>query len=656
MEKVKHKTSRCDMSVFYEIADRLMTTEKTFKDIFELHARDDIRNKNGKIFIYEESGKTISIKYKEYYSLVMKYSQALSKSLIDIEKGSFVAFKITNSVKFPLGFWGLISAGYKPLLINPILSKEDTIKLIHESDAKAIISENDESYDIKNVNILTIELKEENKNPCWENEMAFCTSGTTGDSRIFGYSGKEMSYQIYSAYTMPDVTADIMYVGNVRLLAVIPFSHIFGFVAIFLWYTFFGATIVFPNSSSPNDLQQACIKYKCTHLYAVPLFFETLVSKFKHTVALEKESKQKLVDKVIRYKNKYIAKAEAGLANKKFVLKAIQKKVLGPQIVYCIAGGSALGKETLEIMNGIGYNLYNGYGMTEIGVTSVELSPNVSQRNKASVGKPLYGVTYKIENNELLVKSNYIHSFRMINGKKEIPDIDQDSYFHTGDIGEIKDGYLYIKGKVKDVIIGSNGENIYPDEIEVKFRKLQNVLNLSLVGVPTEKGEILTLFLNVDQTIDKGKIKDLENSIKEINETLPQPMQIRDIYISRNPLPMNASLKIKKYALIDDFKNNKSNYLKLSSGEIVSFEGYDKKLVEETVSKLIKIIANVLYIDKKNIAPNNHFVIDLGGDSFSYMSLIADIETNFNIEIKTDLIGKLNSANEFALYILQNKK
>lgn len=657
-EKNDYMTKRGSMKVFYDMAYHLMSTPKTMKDVFEIHTRFAVRDKNVFVFMEDNGGKTKSIKYKDYYDHVLNHSKAIAEALKDIEKDSFVAFKLKNSIHWPLFFWGLVSAGYKPFLINPILNIEETDKLIKEAGAKAILTEDDLDYCVPSFNIHNIEAKDRNDyEPHWANEMAFCTSGTTGESRIFVYDGPALSYQLYAAYCMPFTSCDIMYVGDIRLLAVIPFSHIFGFVAIFLWYTYFGMTIVFPKSNNPKDLVDACINFKCSHIYAVPLFWDTVARKFKNGLLEESPKKQKLVQKCIDYNNGFITKYEAGIAKSNLVKKAIQKKVLGTHIVYCISGGSVLSKETLLTMNGIGYNLYNGYGMTEIGVTSVELSPSVKQRNKGSVGRPLTNVEYKIENQELLVRSPFTHVARLKDGKRLPRDIDKDGYFHTGDIGEFgDDGYAYIKGKIKDVVIGPNGENIYPDEIETKFKNLPNVNAVSVLGLKNDRGEdVLSLIINVEKELSEAETKELENAIKEVNQTIPLAMQVKQCLIYKHTIPMNASMKVKKYEIQEAYKKNKDDFVKLEGGIVVSFEGFDKEEVANIIDHIIDIIADVMYISKKDIAPNSNINIDLGGDSFSYMSIVSSVEQEFDVRIPSEMIGKLNSASEFALYVLNHK-
>ena len=638
------------MKIYYKMANTLFEKDLTFENIFyipQLFSKDKVA------FIYEVNSHTIKVTYKEYLNEVKRYASTFDELLKDIKKDTFVGLKMTNSPRWCYTFYGLLMSGYKPLLINPILNKEDTNKLIKESGIKLIITENDDEYDVNHININNIVLSDKEVKPCWANEVAFTTSGTTGDSRIFIYDGKALSHQMYSAYTMPLTSKDIMYVGDVRLLAMVPFSHIFGFVAIFFWYTFFGATLVFPKSINPDDLLNAIKKNKCTHVYSVPLFFERVCLTIKGTLAKESEKKQKLVQKMIDYNDGYITKTEAGIARRKFIQKIVRKKILGNSIRYCIAGGSALSKDVLEMMNGLGYPLYNGYGMTEVGVTSVELSPKVSQRLKGSVGKPLYNIEYKVVNNELLIKAPQIHIARLKDGKRLDSELDKDGYFHTGDIALIdEEGYTYIKGKSKDVIIASNGENIYPDEIEIKFKNLPYVANLSVIS-PSKKQEVV-LIVNLDRRLNKEENENLSNEIKKINETLPLAMQVKETYVSLNALPMNASMKIMRHKLIESLEKEPSAFIKLQDGRIYNFDKYDEKKVKDIIKRLTKIVSEALLIEEDKIGPGAHIIFDLNGDSFSYMSILSSVEEEFKITIPSSMIGKLYTINDFAMYILDN--
>lgn len=644
------------MQVFFDEANRLMASKRNFKDIFNIQIETWSKRT---LFIFEdEKNRCVKIRYKDYEHICYQYAFVLKNKLANFPRDSFIAIKMNNSPKWAYVFWGLIIAGYNPLLINPIMMTGDTNRLILEGGVKAIISDKDEQLDVENININSLELSEEFKGEEFGHKVAFCTSGTTGNSRIFVFNEENMVHQIYAAYSMPDTTDTIMYQKpDIRLISIVPFAHVFGFVANFLWFSFFGRTFVFTKSLAPEEISRMCKKYGVSHIFTVPLFWDRVAKSFHDGVQKQSQKRQNLIEKFIAYNNGEISKTEAGLASTKLVKNKIQKSVLGNKVIHCISGGSALSKDTLRTINGIGYPLYNGYGMSEIGITSVELSPKVSTRNKSSVGKPLLGVEYKINNGELLVKSLQIHSEMLIDGKLKKADIDAEGFFHTGDIASFdEDGNTYIRGKLKDVIISSNGENIYPDEIENKFKDVAGISELSVFGLKQGETEKLAMAIYVPRKLNNDKVKEFENNIAQANSRLPIAMQVQEFYLSFAPLPTNASMKVMRYKLIDDLTHRPEMFVRLNHGNIVSFEGYDEKEVKKVTEHVRDIVSDILNVPTDKIADSDHVILDLGGDSFTYMSIIASIESEFDIKISTDSIGRLNTVNDFTLYILENQQ
>ena len=357
------------------------------------------------------------------------------------------------------------------------------------------------------------------------------------------------------------------------------------------------------------------------------------------------------------FNNDKITKSEAGFASNKIVKSKVQKNILGKEIRFLIAGGSVLSRDTLETLNGVGYNLYNGYGMTEIGVTSVELSKDVNQRNRGAVGKALYGVTYKLIDNELCVKAPQIHSYHFVNGEKLPTILDDEGYYHTGDVAEIDgNGYVFIKGKKKDVIITSNGENIYPEELEKYFNNIDRISNAVLVGDKSSGKEELALVIELSSHLEKEEYKELENDIRKVTDSLPPSMRPTICYLSLGPLPINASLKVKRYVIVDELVNHKEKYVKLSKGDNIDLKGISLEEINPIIDKVIEVFADVSGASKDQIGQSAHFIVDLGGDSFTYMSLVSEIEEKFDIGIPSEELGKLNTPIEFALYLYHNKK
>ena len=140
--------------------------------------------------------------------------------------------------------------------------------------------------------------------------------------------------------------------------------------------------------------------------------------------------------------------------------------------MYCISGGGFIRPETLELMNGLGYGLRNGYGMTETGILSVELSRRAKIRNSGTVGKPLSAVGgggYRISPEGLLeVRAPLLYAAQIVNGERI--ERDRDAWFATGDCFRVdSSGRWFITGRRSDLIIGANGENLSPDLIEQRL-------------------------------------------------------------------------------------------------------------------------------------------------------------------------------------------
>lgn len=648
------------MDYIYDMGEKLYASSRTLKDVFEVPF---IFSKKNEAFIYEDKdGKTVIIKYADYKSMCLQYAYAIKEALKDVKKGEFVGLKLSNSILWPLSFWGTLIAGYKPVIINSILNVEDSNRLLKESGAKTIIAENAEKYSLPSVNVteLTIDKKLESLDD-FENEVAFCTSGTTSDSRIFVYTGENLSAQILSAMDMPTENRTIMYdrrYGHIRLLIMIPFAHIFGFVANFLWYTFFGCTLVLPKSISAEELLRVTKQYDVTHIYAVPLFFESIVKGFKNkTIKLEPERKEQL-KKFLDYNNGLITKKEAGKVATKFARKKIQDLVLGHKVIHCIAGGSYLEPDTLETMNGLGYSLYNGYGMTEIGVTSVELSMDPKERNKGSIGHALKTISYKIkDNHELCVKAPQIHSFCLVGGKKVPTKLDEEGYFHTGDVAKMdQDGMCYIKGRLKDVIITSNGENIYPEEIEKKFASVSNMAHALLIMGKISGKEILELIIELRDGMDQESMKKTRDEMNAVINELPPTFRPQKILLSKAAFPINSSMKVKRYQVIEMLNKNPNNFSDLSGSFKLEINEEELKKLKPIIKKVIELFREALGEDEVKIDQHDHFILDLGGDSFSYMTLISNIEEDYGIVIPSEELGKLNTPIEFALYISKLEK
>ena len=650
-------------------ASLLMESSKTMEDIFLMTMKKNV--KRVAVEYINEKGKIKHYRYNKMRSHAYELASALSQYLIQQPKNVPIILKMQNSPHWGEMFWAILMCGYKPLLIDARTSKEGVLHVAEMSKALAIVTDDMQQYPILKISLndLLAEKHRYSFSPMWENEVIFSSSGTTGDVKLMVFNGENLCNQICCSLDMGKETVDIMYpknMGKVKILAMIPFHHIFGFVAVFLWYTFYGCTLVFPSSNTPSDIQYICQKVGITHVYSVPLFWDSLALSVARKAALEGPQRQELLDKMIGYNTGKIDSTEAGIAALPIAKDKVQSKLLGTKVRFCISGGGYLSRETLTQINGLGYNLYNGYGMTEIGVTSVELSPLVEERLKGRIGKPLHGVTYKIEGNkesgELLVKSPTIHIREIINGVEQPATLTPDGFFKTGDIASTDaTGGYYLKGRIKDVIINADGENIFPDELEIYFKDLPCVQQLCVLGYSPDrrnKAEKIALVLEMDNKATEEDLKNIQEQIKEIVPNLPHKVKIDGIFLAKGKLPMANNMKVKRFLVKKALEEQTGDYLPIDNKKKAkTFEGFSKEVIESILIPMREIFSKVLILPIFKIDDDAHWINDLGGDSMSYVELVRDVQDRFGVEFPEELLGQMSSVNDFVyeVALLQKK-
>ena len=639
------------VSSFLGGAAELLNTSRQFSAIYRQLMETNRKNVYAEYF--NLNNKIKHYKYQKMDQNVKRFASYL-RSKVKAEDNSRIILKMANSPAWGEMFWAILMSGFVPVLIDAKTPRDNVENLAKQAKAIALISDDNHEYSLTKIRVDNIlQCSNDGKvNSKWANEVIFSSSGTTGDAKLMVFNGENFVHQICCSLDMGKESVDIMYpakYGKVKILAMIPFHHIFGFVAVFLWYTFYGKTLVFPKSNTPSDILLICQKVGITHVYSVPLFWDSLALSVNRKFAMQSEDKQKLLEKMIAYNLKELEFKDAGLAANPIVADKVKKMLLGNKVKYCISGGGYLSNETLRTINGLGYPLYNGYGMTEIGVTSVELSQDVKQRLLGQIGHPLHGVEYKInDDNELLVKSPTIHIREIIAGEEKATVLDN-GYFHTGDIVALgNEGYL-IKGRMKDVIINANGENIFPDELEMYFKGLPLITNLSVLGtVSKDKAlhEDITLVLELDDKATEEGIKELEKTIREIK--LPHDVKIDHIYLAKNRLPIANNMKVKRFVIKKEIENGSNKFVLINAKKT---SPKTRKLSEDAVKNILpkvrQLFSQVLVLPTFKIDDEDHWINDLGGDSMNYVELVQEIDHAFNIEIEEEKYGVLTCVNDF---------
>lgn len=373
------------------------------------------------------------------------------------------------------------------------------------------------------------------------------TSGTTGTSKGVVLSQKNIVSAISSSARM------LGFVEDDVVMSVLPPHHTYEMTCGILTPILVGATVCI------NDGMKYVLKnfqiFKPTAIILVPLFVTTIYKRIWDTASKNNQTKKL---------RRGIAISNALRRVKIDMRSAFFSQVnaaLGGRLTRVVCGGAALSPDYVKGFEELGINLVQGYGITEC-------SPLVSVcpfhwKKYASVGLPVHDVEVRIdklndtdEEGEIVVRGPNI-----MKGYYKAPEltadvIDEDGWFYTGDIGYIdEDGFIYITGRKKNIIILDNGKNVFPEELEEHLYKLPYIAECVVVGKPNSSGEtVITaqIFPDFDKAKEDGieAIEDVKDAIKgeiqELNKSLPIFKQIRGIEIRKTEFDKTTTKKIKR--------------------------------------------------------------------------------------------------------------
>ena len=371
------------------------------------------------------------------------------------------------------------------------------------------------------------------------------TSGTTSMSKAVMLSQRNIASNIYGIEL-----AEKIYDTDVNM-AFLPLHHMFGSTALLLFLSR-GATNVFCDGL--RHIQENMKEYKVSVFVCVPLLLEGIYKKIMAQV--EKQGKTKLI-KAARKVSRFLLKFGIDIRRKLF--KQILDE-LGGNIRFVVSGAAALDKEVANALNDFGILAVQGYGLTE--TAPVAAAENEYKLRNGSIGHPLPGVQIEIDNpnedgiGELKIKGpNVMLGYYEM--EEETNKVIKDGWFYSGDLGyKDKDGFIFITGRQKNVIVLKNGKNIYPEEIEALIVKKPYVSEVMAFGKEKDDDLLLSVKIVYNEEYVKQNYPDMSeedfrkivwNDIKEINKTLPQYKYIKNLILTNEPMVKTTTAKVKRF-------------------------------------------------------------------------------------------------------------
>lgn len=364
------------------------------------------------------------------------------------------------------------------------------------------------------------------------------TSGTSARAKIVKLSQYNIIRNAYNLNFRFDLST------KDKFFSILPMHHTYEFTCSVMTPLMSGCSICF--CSSFKNIKKDLKRYKPTVINCVPRVLEFIVLGIK--MEIKNQKKEKLVNRMIKLTD-FLLKFHINI--KKKVFKSIHNELGGNlRIIPC--GAAKLDDDIFNYLMGLGFNIYQGYGLTE--TSPILTVMGIHSKRNNSVGVPLKETKIKIANKdkdgigEIIAKGPQV----MLGyyNKVQNDEVFKKGWFYTGDLGYFdKDGYLYIVGRTKNVIIANNGENIYPEEIEEKISEYEFIKEVLIKAREVKKESHLVAHIVLDD--DYKKKKDIDNMIKEmideINSKLPVFKHISDFVIEEHEFNKTSTMKIKRW-------------------------------------------------------------------------------------------------------------
>ena len=533
------------------------------------------------IFKTEEKGKFRTITHKEFRENI----NALGTTLIQMGlKDKRIALISENRYEWELSYLAVASGVGVIVPLDKALPDNELESLILRSQVEAIIYSS--KYDVimntlrekKNTNLkyfISMDLEENTQGIYAEKALVekgkklladgnktyidakidsekmgimLFTSGTTAMSKAVMLSHKNLVTNVMDIIQRFDLTDED------RFLSFLPLHHVFECTVGFLYPISIGGSIAF--CEGVKHMAENIKEFEITAMISVPAVFDIIYRKVMKTI--EKKGKLANLEKGKKV-SQFLLKMKIDL--RKQLFKEVHES-LGPKLKLVVTGGAALDPETEKGFNDLGFDVEQGYGLTETAPVIAAETPKC--RRLGSIGKKFPSVEVKIDDpdeegiGELMAKGPSIMLGYYENEEATKSALESDGWFHTGDLARIdKDGFIYISGRKKSVIVLNNGKNVFPEEIETLLNKVEGIKETFVFEKKEDDGDVKVC---VEIVYDKELIKELYNiegeenikeflwdKVKEVNKLMPKYKYVREMVITEEPLIKTTTLKIKRH-------------------------------------------------------------------------------------------------------------
>ncbi len=471
--------------------------------------------------------------------------------------------------------------------------------------------------------------------------MVVYTSGTTGKPKSFALSHANLSANVRA------IEAEQLVGPEDRALLPLPLDNVYPLVVGLLTPMVCGARICFPEAISGPQIAKALRVTEATLLIGVPRLYAALVAGLEGRVA----AKGRLVRSLFR---RLLALSiwinrRFGLRIGRVLFRGLHAQ-LGPKLRSLVSGGARLEPDLVWTLEGLGWEMLSGYGLAEVG--SVNTANFRRHKRIGSEGKPIHGDhCLRIADPDADgVGEIQLRAPSAFSGYRDNPEANrmaftEDGWFRTGDLGRVDaDGYVYITGRAKEMIVLGGGKNVFPEEVE---KVLSDSPYLDEVALLEMQGSLVALVVPNLEAIEASGSTRIEDVVRVTlasqSQSLPSFQRPSGLAISREPLPRTRLGKYRRFLLPELFERARRGEAPAKPQEE---SPEDRALLAASPAREVWQLLKARYPDKP-LALDANPQLDLGIDSLEWLGITLELDDRFGIRLSEEEVAAVTDLRGF---------
>ena len=578
------------------------------------------------------------------YGEVHRYAGRVGSFLVraGVKQDDRVMLVSENRPEWGMAWFGILRAGATSVPIDPELTEAEVVNVARRSGAQVILISEKVAEDLPGLHRALAEANVPAQVHSLAQAMAgddtkpdgigplrrsaspdavaslIFTSGTTGNPKGVMLTHRNFASLVAKLAGVFDLSM------SDGVLSVLPLHHTFEFSAGFLLPFMRGTEITYIDERTADRIGEVLKTGRVTAMIGVPALWQLLHRKVTQEMAQQPRFIEEAMKGLMALNTELRSSHDWNLG--KFLFWPVHRK-FGGRIRYLVSGASALPADVQEAFFAMGFNVAEGYGLTESSPVLTVTEPG--QLQAGSVGRALPGIEIRIGEadsagiGEVLARGPNVMA-GYYEDREATDAVLKEGWLHTGDLGRMDDkGRLYLVGRKKDVIIDANGKNVFPDELEELYVKHDRIKELSIVGLPDDGGGEKVACLCVPDYDGRPRDevrRELEDHFRDVSGDMPFYRRVKVLRLWDGELPRTSTRKVKRKLVVEELKRLE---------RIAASTEKAKAAANQPAAGtdwLVPLIAEVLQKPTADIRPDSRFTGDLGFDSLMLTELSVALE------------------------------